>query len=88
MMNVGALQAHIMEYRRKPWIGDSVNHIVRDTGSIAEPIVKAHAVILERGSREHADGSWKFAFVLQGWTDPTPRRSFALWSGAKHVQLD
>ena len=87
MMNVSALQAHIMEYRRKPWIGDSVDHIVRDIRSIAELIVKADAVIFQRGSREHAHGPRKFAFVLQGWTDPPPCRSFAPWSGAKHVQL-
>src|SRR3989442_16016730 len=86
-MDVGALQAHVVEDRRESWIRGEIDHVVRHLRVVCEFVAEAHAVVLQRGSRQHMNAAGKVSLILQRSLRPSPQRSFAGLPRLKHVEL-
>ena len=87
MMDVGALQAHVVEDRREAWIRGGINYVVRYPRIVCSFITEAHAVALQRGSREQMDTISQITLVLERACGAAPQRSVATPSGTEHIEL-
>src|SRR5437773_11010091 len=86
-MDVGALQAHVVEDRRESWIRGDIDHVVRHPRVVCEFIAEAHAVALQRGSREQMDTVSKVTLVFERATGAATQRSVATLSGPAQYEL-
>ena len=86
MMNVGALQAHIMKHRRESWIRRAESYRTRH-GIDCELIVKADAVIFQRGLREQMDPISQITLEFERAGGAAPQQSVATPSGTEHIEL-
>ena len=86
-MDVGALQANVMEDRRESWIRGEIDHVVRHPRVVGEFIAEAHAVALQRGSREQMDTVSEVTLVFERATGAAPQRSVATLSGTEQIEL-
>src|SRR5688572_33457933 len=86
-MDVGALQAHVMEDRRESWIRRGIAHVVRHPRLVSHFIAEAHAVVLQRGSREQLDPVSEVTLVFESCTGAPPWRSVTTLPGTEHIEL-
>src|SRR6185503_12237785 len=86
-MDVGALQAHVVENRRESWIRRGIDHVVRHPRLVSHFIAEEHAVVLQRGAREQMDPVSEVTLVFERCTGAPPWRSVTTLSGTEQIEL-